>query len=230
VDGSERFDMANAARAFLRARATTTGPERVVREHDWLARREARTVEDRVELHFHAVESGDATLAVDTAQHYGADLRRIAYARSRKQGATRADFESAARIYRTIVEEFDASDAYAWEYLAYNLARAHGDEPSYPPDVEREIVAAYARATEIDPSNPLYKGREIGFQARLGRRVYDRLRHWMYRFSRSAGDRGLVIFADQVLKGMSRAARQDLARETWAITLTNHPDLRSYFA
>jgi hypothetical protein len=229
ADGTRRFDMANAARAFFRARATTTGPDRVVREHDWLARREARSVEDRVELHFHAVESGDATLAVATAQHYGADLRRIAYACSRKQGATRADFESAARIYRKIVEEFDASDAYAWEYLGYNLARAYGDEPIYPAGVEREIVAAYARASEIDPSNPLYKGREIGFQARLGLRVHDRLRHWMGRFSRSAGDLGLVIFADQVLKSLSRAVRRDLAREAWAIPLTNHPDLRSYF-
>jgi hypothetical protein len=220
--------MANVVREFLAARATTTGPERVVGEHAWLARRRPETVADSVEVHYHAVESGDVDLAATTALHYATDLRRIAYALSTRKDATTADYGKAASIYRRIVE-VDPKDAYAQEYLAYNLAMQYRDGP-YPPGVESQIAQAYARASGIDRTNPLYKGRELGFQARLGHDVMDDLRSIMRSFGRTSGEKGFVIFTQRVLDGMRPDARAALSREPWAAGLVQHPELRGFFS
>jgi hypothetical protein len=219
--GAIRFAMANFVRSSLHARATTTAPERVLREQEWLARRLPGNVEESLEVHYHAVESGDDELAVHTATYYGSDLRRIAYALSRKRDATPGNFAKAASIYRTIVQKFDSKDAYAWEYLGYNLAMQYRDEP-YPVGVEREILSAYSKACEYDPTNPLYKGRELGFQVRLNRSVKDDFRTWADKFGRSSGRRAVTIFAQRVLEGMSRPARQLLLDDPWGATLADH--------
>lgn len=227
-DGGRRFAMANTIRNFLQQHAAMTGPERVREEHDLLARREPGNVEESVEIHYHAVESGDGALARSSAKHYGADLRRIAYALSTKKNASRNDFEEAAKLYRTIVLEFDAEDAYAWEYLGYNLAMQYRDRPP-PPEIAKEISDAYANANKYEPSNPLYKGREIGFQARLGQRVDGDFYRWLKVFRKTGGEDGLVIFAQRVLEGMSTPALLDLAGKPWAVDLMRHPELRSFF-
>ena len=105
----------------------------------------------------------------------------------------------------------------------------HRDEPSYPPRVEQEIAAAYANASKYDPTNPLFKGRELGFLARLNHSVKDDFQHWMHKFRRSSGSKGVVIFAQRVLAGMSWTTRQELAKEPWAAELLRHAELRSFF-
>jgi hypothetical protein len=227
-DGRKRVAMANALRAFLEERATTTGAARVRREHRWLAGRAPAGVEESVEIHHHAVESGDGALARSTGEHYGADLRRIAYARSKREDATSADFEAAADIYRVIVREFDSEDAYAWHYLGYNLAMQHRERP-LPPAIEREIVDAYAQASRCEPTNPLYKGREVGFLARIGRNVQADLKAGIARFRLFGGRKAMVIFSQRVLEGMSTSALLDLAGKPWAGDLLRDPELGEFF-
>lgn len=227
--GGSRFAMANAIRSFFLERATTTAPERVQAEHTWLARRTPGSVEESVEVHFHAVESGDGALAERTARHYGADLRRIAFALSTKKDASETDFKAAADIYRAIVNKFDKEDAYAWEYLGYNLARAYGGR-DYPPAIEREITEAYANACRYDPQNPLYKGREIGFAASLGRQqVKAELRRALERFRRIGGNAAVGILGQHVLRNMSDAVLLDLAGEPWAAVLLRLEETRGFF-
>lgn len=227
-EGGRRFAMANTIRCFLRQHAAMTEPQRVREEHELLARRPLGSLEENVEIHYHAVESGDDSLARSTARYYGSDLRRIAYSLSTRKDPTRSDFERAAGLYRTIVREFDAGDAYAWEYLGYNLAMQYRDAP-LPADVAQEISEAYANASKHDPTNPLYKGREIGFQARLGRRVDGELSQWLKVFRRTGGEEGLVIFAQRVLDGMSTPALLELAGKPWATDLMRHPELGRFF-
>lgn len=227
-DGSRRFAMANTIRCFLQQHAAMAEPERVRKEHELLARRAPGSVEENVEIHYHAIESGDGALARSSARYYGADLRRIAYALSTGKDASRNEFEEAARLYRTIVLEFDAEDAYAWEYLGYNLAMQYRDRPP-PPEVAKEISDAYANANKFEPNNPLYKGREIGFQARLGRPVEGDFHRWLKVFRKTGGKDGLVIFAQRVLEGMSTSALLDLAGKSWAEDLKRHPELERFF-
>jgi len=224
----ERFAIANALRTFFQNRATTTNPGRTQEEHTWLAHRTPGGLEESMEVHYHAVESGDSALARSTAKHYGADLRRIAFALGTKKEATVVDFEAAADIYRTIVREFDAEDAYAWEYLGFNLAMTYRERP-LPAPVEQEIIEAYANASRCEPSNPLYKGREIGFQARLGRNVLADFRRWLEHFRRVGGEAAVKIFAQRVLEGMSPTALLQLAGAPWAADLQRISELRKFF-
>lgn len=66
-------------------------------------------------------------------------------------------FEESAYIYNKIIKEINQSDAYCWEYYAYNLARS-----STAPAKAPLIQEAYKRAVELEPSNPLYNGRYFG--------------------------------------------------------------------
>jgi tetratricopeptide (TPR) repeat protein len=123
-------------------------------------RRLAPLVEDEQERHHHAIEGRDDILAVESSTWYVADLRLLAVAHSRN-----GEWLRAAKLYEVVVAR-DPTDAYAWEYLGYNLARSG----RFLQDVmERaRIRAAYDRAAELDPENPLYAGRRDGFRAELG--------------------------------------------------------------
>ena len=220
--GGHRFLMGNPIRRFLQARAEVTHVERVLEDHRWLAGREPVSVVEGVEAHHHAVASGDSDLAIRTARYYGADLRTLAVARS-KEGR----FDDAARLFGVIIEDFDDKDAYAWEYKGYNLALAHRDPP-IPPPVEQGIRAAYDTACRLQPNNPLYRGREIGFRARMGERVLADLGRYLQRFSRD-GDEAVSYLAKPVLDAMRQADRLEVARSHWARPLLRHPDLGTFF-
>lgn len=121
---------------------------------------------------------------------------------SRDQG----DYAAAAELFRQLTQRFDATDAYACEYLAYNLART--------PDFDREEVrGAYRKAHELEPNNALYHGRWIGFRAELGEE------------SRPEVDRALVRYAANRAGGVSWFIEPKLDRLARAKRWTAHDSI-----
>jgi len=123
----------------------------------------------------------------------------------------------AAAVYRKIVE-LDPQDAYAWEYLGYNLLRA---DPARYVD---EILKAYSNAVEHDPRNPLYHGRWLGFRGRLGQEITAEFQAGIELYAWRSIDR----FASEVLKGLRRGSRDSLARQlvTRNRLLLKHPEVK----
>lgn len=213
LGGGRCFAMAEPIRVLLCERAMMMGEAAVRARHRWLAGRGGESVPERVEAHYHAIECGDEQLALETAAFYGADLRRLARALS--EGASRGDadkFLRAADIYKSIIERFDDTDAYAWEYRGYNLALYYARKKLVMPStVEVEIRGCYTNACERDEDNPLYRGREIGFRARLGEDIGSEFRRWMMHFMQLSSRRG-IRFASPVLEALPSAdARRALA-------------------
>jgi hypothetical protein len=122
----------------------------------------------QVEAHYHAICTGDVDLVMRTAVYYGSELSEVARRLSVEAQDTEDDFEkrrlfaAAADLFRHVVTSFDETDAYAWEYYGYNLARAGSSNVM-------EILNAYQRASTLRPGNPLYHGRLLGFRAQLAR-------------------------------------------------------------
>lgn len=157
-----RFALARRARRYALGVAGVVDGTRVADAHRALGNDvgfDRRTPEEQIEVHHHAARAGDVELARRTARYFGTELRRLATDLSVERG----DYAAAARLFRDVVDRFDASDAYAWEYLGFNLARSGG-----PID---EILTAYDRAWQLDSANPLYHGRLLGFRAQHGQDV-----------------------------------------------------------
>jgi tetratricopeptide (TPR) repeat protein len=177
------------------------------RAHLWLAKRDRDVTDPEriLEAHHHAVRSGDMELAKATATLHGYELRALATARSRE-----LDFEGAAKLFRYLVEAFEPTDAYSWEYLGYNLARWDMQDDIFGRHYE-EIRAAYQRAHELDPNNPLYHGRWLGYQAECRRDITRELERGITKYLRDydAHDDGLSLFAMPVLDGLRRGRRSD---------------------
>lgn len=171
VDGGHAR-MPRLVRAFYERRAWATGDINPQTEHQWLARREptrsagASSAVEHIERHHHAIEGEDFDMAVETGTYYLNDLRQLATRIGRRPG--RGNKNRAARIFERIVQR-DPEDAYAWEYYGFNLAQV---EP------ESEMIQrAYERACDLEPSNPLYRGRLLGWRARRGADIVDEARH-----------------------------------------------------
>lgn len=195
--------------------ARMTAGERGARRqaHAALARRAAGSSSPEIlERHYHAVQAADLEVALETAVFFGSDLREIARERS-FQGR----YAEAAAIYRTIVERFDAHDAYAWEYLGYNLARA---QESPQVDALDRIEAAYLTAHRLARTNPLFHGRLIGLRIEhRGAPLADADRLCaLYRAQ--AGPLGRDWFGWQIVRALRRSGRRDDAdafQSAWEI-------------
>lgn len=167
---------------------------------------------DTLERHHHAIKGRDAQTAMQTAAAYATDLRALGFELS-----VDGRFEEAAEVYRSIVDQFDAEDSYAWQYFAYNLARARNDDRSA--EDASEIEAAYARAVLLEPSNPLYHGRLVGFRAEMGRNIGDDFGGLIGRFAAHANHEAVGYLAKPVFDGLRRAGRDEDAnalRERWS--------------
>src|SRR5690606_22443214 len=112
---------------------------------------------------------------------------------------------SAARIYEVIVKQFDAEDAFAWEYLGYNLARGHED--AITPELSTRILNAYQRAVQLKPHNPLYAGRLLGFEAQIGKDVSSAFDRLAARWANMPDELGYAVAP--VFHGLTRAGRLD---------------------
>jgi hypothetical protein len=116
-----------------------------------------RTVEEKIEVHHHAARAGDLTRVRETADFFGLELRALAT----KISVVEHDYEGAAKLFRDLVEQFDKTDAYAWEYLGFNLARADKKAKQVRKH-DDEILRAYREAHTLDKKNPLYHAEPDG--------------------------------------------------------------------
>ncbi len=196
----------------------------VARDETQLLRSElARTLQSNrdpeaaLEAHRQAILGGSLQLALDTARFYASDLRVIAAQLSHRAHAARrpALYREAAAVYATIVSRFDAEDAYAWQYLGFNLERSRT-----APDetLDRQIADAYlssCRLADADSYNPLYHGRRLGFDARLGRDVRSELREHLART--------VALHGRDHARWLILPARKALAAEIWADLLADYP-------
>lgn len=205
--------MPSPVRRFLHQRASWAWPTGIQEAHHWLAKRawhlssqgNAESTEDLVETHFHAIAAGDADLACATAKYYGADLRELAYQRSRK-----GNYDEAARLYKKIIDTFDGQDAYAWEYYAYNLARACGK--TLTSSEAETIEDAYKRAADLAQPNPLFLGRYVGFKARLGKDVSEEAVASLRSYQAAHDPVAMSFFGKAVLEGLKAARKDALAK------------------
>lgn len=212
VEGHARWHMPNPVRRFLYLRAEVAKPEELEKEHGWLATQPSAgdDVEARSELHHHAVQSGDVERAEQSATFYGSDLRALAYKLSRRAQSLdeparrRQEFERASNLFGTITTRFDESDAYAWEYMAFNLARAY---PKPSPDIGGRIRKGYQTAFDLEPDNLLYHGRLLGYRARCGEDVRTEIKSSLSRYLATYRDSAAVSwFARSAIDGL-RASR-----------------------
>lgn len=202
-------------RTFLRAFATVYSPADLQGDHKTIADKlpEAST-ETVIERHHHAVLGRDATLARSTARFYGADLRTIA-----REASLDGDHPTAAALYEEIVTHFDPRDAYAWEYLGYNLWRPFWRNLHGMPDgLRTRVDEALVKACTVDPANarnPLFIGRLLGFRGALGQNVSTefarRVRVFKVQLRRGAEDRqsSLSWMAEQVRSAFASVGAQD---------------------
>lgn len=207
-------------REFLRAHALVFSAESLRADHALIARLlPDEGDEAAIERHHHAVLAGDAKLALDTALFYGADLRAAAAAASLERR-----YDEAAEIFRVIVERFDPRDAYAWEYLGFNLWQRYRRSPQKMPHaVAVEARRALERACSVDArgaSNPLFRGRLLGFRAVFKDDIGPEFTHWLrlFRAKSRRGPSAVSWFARQVRTALAAAGMErayELLCEPW---------------
>jgi hypothetical protein len=167
----------------------------------------------QVEAHYHAICTGDIELAKRTAVYYGSELSEVATRLSLEAQDTQELsekqrlFTAAADLFHHVVTSFDDTDAYAWEYYGYNLARAESADAA-------EILEAYRRAFALRPGNPLYHGRLLGFRAELGQRVVEEAIASVHQYALDAPERESVsLFVEAVMKGLWRGVQRQQAHK-----------------
>ncbi|MFT3774831.1 MAG: hypothetical protein QM820_56505 [Minicystis sp.] len=164
---------------------------------------ERRTAEEQIEIHHHAARAGDLKRVRETALYFGFELRTLATQVSR----VHQDYELAASLFHDLVEEYDKTDAYAWEYLGFNLALADKKSKKVGQRASR-ILEAYGKAHALDKKNPLYHGRYLGYRAERGYPVMDEVNAAMAKYAErsDAGD-FVSWFAMPVLDSLFRGGR-----------------------
>jgi hypothetical protein len=188
--------MPTRIRLFLRERAAASLGAKLDELHRWLAHRvqDSSDTEQWTEAHHHAVRAGDLEQALRTATFYGSDLREMAVRWSHE-----GKYDEAARIFDHIVQNFDPQDAYAWEYLGFNLARAH---PFPSGNIRAKILLAYGQACAFAPNNPLYTGRLLGFRARCGENVQSEILQALTKYQTMMGAKALTYLGEPILNGL----------------------------
>lgn len=174
-----------------------------------------------LEAHRQAVLAGDRELAFRTAAFFATDLRLIARELSQKAKQTgRVDhFREAADIYARIVDHYDREDAYAWQYLAFNLERTRSGPDDH---LDARIRKAFRTSCELADRtsyNPLYHGRRLAFEARLGRDIDAELRQHLSRTVR--------LYGRDHARWLVLPVRPRLSRSGWEALVNDHPWIRS---
>lgn len=213
LDGSSAtVRMPRRVRVMLNGQARLSLPDEIKQVHARLARplQVSATGELRLEVPFHALRSGDVDLAKATA-FFSADLRDFG-ARLSREGK----YAPAAELFQYLVDTFDPEDAYAHEYLGYNLARAAGTRE------KERILKAYESAHRYaNEKNPLYHGRLVGFRGELGDDITSDFDRGM-RVHATVHASAVAYFAEAVFKGLARGHRDDLRARLshkWSSTL-----------
>lgn len=227
--GHTEVRLPRSLRTILENHLQMLQPETARELHGAVARGlRGSTPREQAERHHHAVQADDTELALRDSP-YASDMRPLAL----RLSMTR-DFSRAAEIYRAIVTRFDDEDAYAWEYLAWNLAQQHGSAATRG-DLATEILAAYSKAHEIEDDNPLYHGRWLAFRVRCGEHVLDEFLKGLegYLTAGRAFHDAPSWYAEPVLKALKTRLQQDDLRSIqqkvgWQ--LKRFPRLREFLA
>lgn len=166
-----------------------------------------RSKEDQIEIHHHAVKTGDLELAMRTAVFYGTELRDLAtrMGLEAKRCRDRSKHRKAAEIFEHVIHRFDGADAYAWEYLGYNLALTRDA-------AQRDRIRhAYEQAHRLWPTNPLYHGRLLGFLGQHGDDIAREVVRWIDRYVNQYGDEHEAVsyFVEPALRGLLRGGRSE---------------------
>lgn len=197
--------MPRRARSFIEGIARAVDPSVVSKVHAALADSttfEDEPVESQIEIHHHAARTGDVALTRSTARYFGFELRTLATELSK----VHHNYAGAATLFRELVDNFDSTDAYAWEYLGYNLALANRK----PGEAQaRSILQAYERAHQLDSQNPLYFGRLLGFRAERNLPFRTQFEGAMQQYASVFGAENYVSwFVMPVFDGLKRARRK----------------------
>lgn len=185
VQGGEVFAVPSVLRDWMARRMSLVEPERAREVRRKIAERaEGGTVAASLEAHRQAILCGDLALARRSSRYYGTDLREIALRLSQRASETRREnpardpgqgralYRQAAALYREIVTEYDASDAYAWHYLGFNRMLASRAGGRIEEEAQPEIMEAFQRSCALSDAtryNPLYHGRRLAFEVACGR-------------------------------------------------------------
>lgn len=209
-----RIRVSRVLRQRLDARMTSTQRSARRLTHAALAHGSgAPSIPSVLERHFHAVQAADLDVALETALYYGSDLREIA-----RDLSFQGRYSEAAAIYRAIVERFDADDAYAWEYLGYNLMRAH---EAHDAEILDRIEDAYAAAHRLARTNPLFHGRLIALRLEHRGASLAEADQICGLYRAQAGTLGRDWFGWQVVMALRRSGRRDEGdafQTAWGIT------------
>lgn len=198
--------MPRCLRRYLRRWAQIEPSVELDAIHSWLAEHPAPDAASVTEAHYHAVCAGDTEAAFHTATYYSSDLRQLGYKLSRRK-----EWAEAASVYQRIVQEFDPTDAYAWEYLGWNLARKHGFGMSEAH--AEQVEHAFAEAHRLEVDNPLFHGRLLGFRAERGADIIGEFTQSARRYEALYALDGLGWFARPVLRGLQRGRRSEAFAE-----------------
>jgi len=206
--------MPRAVRRFYRGLAEGTGDIDARNEHWWFAKQlgKSTAVEDRIEQHYHSVCAHSVEEAFETATYYVADIRALAVWLSRKGSINENFYAKAAEIFGRLWK-LDPSDAYAWEYWAYNTSRSSANPfvVAMPP-LRSKIREAYETAWRLEVSragnelaNPLYHGRWLGFRG--GECEEDVFGEFVASLNnyRSVSEEAMAWFAKPVIQGIRRS-------------------------
>jgi hypothetical protein len=219
-------EMPRVVREYLKTYAEMISADRLVSDHQLLGNKpiDGLDLEQQLEVHYHAVAAGDLERAKETARYYGADLRELGYRLSIEER-----YEDAAKVYDYICTEIDQRDAYAWEYYAFNKARAVGKEGLA--NFADKILEAFEKARMLDQGNPLYHGRLLGFRAEIGENILTEFHEGMELYRRPQfHEDAVTYFAEPVINGLDRGDRAELKKkllDVWGSFLSRFPRLFS---
>jgi len=218
LDGSpSMLRMPRRVRVLLEGQAALSLPGETREVHARLANALEPSVllETRLETPFHALRSGDVETAKRTA-FFSGDLRDFAARLSRRADGRPEDWAHAAALFQYLIDTFDPKDAFAHEYLGYNLARSAGTRE------KERVLRAYELAHRYaNEKNPLYHGRLVGFRAELGQDIVADFDRGMRVYSNGRSS-AVAYFAEAVFNGLARGQRDETrARlfQKWGPTL-----------
>lgn len=173
----------------------------------------ASVVAKAIEVHHHAIRSGAAKLALDTARYFVNDVRSLAYELSAE-----GEYGQAAQLYRAVLD-VDPMDAYAHEYYAFNLDKSKQGPPG------DEVLAHYDRACQLERDNPLFMGRWLACRVSRGDNVVAELKRYLRSFNQRLGLPAVSYVARAPLTAMGREHRDQVALD-WRWLLERDDVLR----
>lgn len=221
--------MPRAIRDYYRPIAETTGDIDARGAHQWIADHLSDLsdggISGQLERHHHRIGAHDVEGAFDSGAHYVADIRSLGVWLSRMGRINEANYLHAADVFERLCA-VDQTDAYSWEYWAYNRARGESPWVRTADPLRQRLADAYERAWRLDlerraaeygrgpaATNPLYHGRWLGFRAECEEDIVAEMKEGVATYA-EINERAVAWFGKPVVQGARRCwsveARQRL--------------------